>query len=823
MHYSRFVRTILFLFLPCLLSIFSNAQNTAATGRITGNIRFNNEVLDGATIYLYNETNQLKKTGLSDINGDFIFDKIKLGKYYLVVMFTGKENYKSEILELKSDLVKIELPVINLENKKGTQLNDVEVTSKKNFVERKIDRTVINPDALISNAGATALEVLEKAPGVQVTIDGVISLLGRPGVMIFIDDKQTFMGAADLAAYLRSMPASSIESIEIMTNPPAKYDASGNAGIINIRLKRIRTKGFNASFTNNYGQGVFARSTNSITTNYRYNKVNYFASVGYNYIRSFQDLRLNRSFSDNAGVLQSTFNQRSFIRQNPVGLNFKVGADYYVTAKSTWGIVLSGFENQSRNDVNNQSIVANAINATLGVVSSFNPTHMRWSNKSANTNFTHKINKSKEISFNLDYLTYRNNQDNLQQTTSFKPDGSLIGNSRLVSDLPSNIRITAAKVDYTHMHKKGGRFEVGAKATFVRTDNTANVYDDKSGILTPNFNFTNRFKYTEDIQAAYINYSVQKGKLGLQAGLRLENTNISGRQFGNPSSPDSSFKRSYANLFPTFFASLVLDSAGKHLMIMSLGRRIDRPDYLSMNPFIRPLDSFTLYTGNPFLQPTFSYNMELSHVYKNNFTTSLVVGYVKDVITETIEINPVNRIFYSRPNNIGRQLSFTLQVTSAIPVKKWWKIQFYAGLTRNEFKGDLYNQQLNNQGVFYVINPTNLFQINKRWSAEFAGSYQSRVYAGQFITIPVWQMRAAVSKKILKDKGTFKVGLNDMFYTMQPGGDIQALGTSASNWKSYLDSRVINFTFSYRFSKGKALNARENKSAEAEKGRVKTS
>lgn len=777
---------------------------------------------EGAIVTLVQANDSsLVKVVLTDSLGQFEINTSKTGLLMLTVVYQGAAKYFSQPIQLLGTQQSVKLEPIQLLPKVGNTLDEVTVASKLPFVEKKIDRTVINPDALISNAGTNALEVLEKSPGVQVDINGNISLRGKQGVMVFIDDKPTYLTAADLANYLRSLPSSSLATIEIMTNPPAKYDAAGNAGIINLKLKRTKTKGINGSFNSSYGQGVYARTNNSVNLNYRVNKINFFTNLSYNINQSFQDLFIERQyFKPNTTVLNSTFNQNSFIKRATNGFNGKLGFDYYFNKKATFGLVLNGFINQNNTTTTNKAAVGDGSAQLQSMVQAFSPSKRTFNNQSVNLNYAYKLNdRGREISTNADYVGYHGVTNQYLLNSIFDASNNFVSKTNLISDLPSDIDIWAIKVDYLNPLKDGGRFEAGMKSSYVNTNNIANFFDEANGIQAPNYDFSNHFSYKENINAAYINYNFNRKKFSFQTGLRFENTNIKGNQLGNPQRPDSSFTRQYNNLFPTVFMLYRVDSVGKHQLGLSIGRRINRPDYQSMNPFTYPLDRFTLYSGNPYLQPTFSQNIELSHTYKNRFTTAFEFTYVKDVISETIQQE--NGIFYSRPGNLGQQFAYSLSFNGAFNPAKWWVLQLYSELTYNEFKSTIYGQQLNNSGSFWFISPTNQFVLSKKWSAELSGTYTSRVVSGQFITIPVWTMRMGFSVKILKDMGSLKFTLNDMFYSNQPGGDILAVANSTANWKSFLDTRVGTFAFSYRFNKGKSLNARNTGGIDAEKGRVK--
>ena len=808
-------------FLTIIISLNFNAtaQNN---NNLNGIIKTENKgLLEATLINLLTATNNtLIKTTLVNKDNTFNFTNLKAGSYIINVELKGYKKYNSSIIIIDSTTPNNNTLTINLIPIMATDVNDVVVVGKVPFVETKIDRTVVNPNALIGNAGTTALEVLEKSPGVIVDINGGISLSGKPGVMVFIDDKPTFMSAQDLTNYLRSIPSSAIALIELMTNPPAKYDAAGNAGIINIKLKKIKTKGFNGGINLAYGQGIYYRTNNSINLNYRINKVNFFSNIAYTIGNSFQDLFINRKYFKPTGGVNTFFNQNSYIKKENTGANLKLGMDYYINKKATLGVVLTGFNNVNNSYTTNASTVKDSNTTIQNIVTAFAPSKRTLGNSGINLNYNYKLNpKGKELSFSADYLGYNTNTVQELLSKFYTPNGNLASRSNLVSNLPANLDIAAIKADYTNPLAKGGRFEAGFKNTYIKTKNVANFYDEVSNLLTINNDFSNNFKYNENVNAAYLNFNRDYKRFSFQTGLRLENTNITGKQLGNSVRRDSNFTRNYTNLFPTIYMQYVADTLGHNILGFSFGRRIDRPNYQDMNPFTYPLDRFTYYAGNPLLQPTFSNNFEVSHIYKNKVTTTLRYSLITDVISETIEQSTNN--FYSRPGNIGKAQSYGISVNAGLKLANWWMLQLYSEVMHNKYTSQLYGQNLNNQGSYWYIGPTNQFTINKLWSAELAGSYQTSVVVGQFITIPVWQARMGISKKILKTKGTIKFNVNDMFLTNEPGGDIKAVANSTASWKSYLDTRVLTLAFSYRFSKGKSLRERQVAGADAEKNRVK--
>ncbi|MCU0353319.1 MAG: TonB-dependent receptor family protein [Cytophagales bacterium] len=791
-------------------------------GKLSGSVRSKkSEAIVGATVTVTKARNgALIKAALTDEEGKFEFESIGYDSCKVSVSFVGMAPYTSDVFVLNAQNAVIALQPITLAEAANT-LAEVNVTAQKPFVQQKIDRVTINPDALIGNAGTTSLEVLEKAPGVMVDANGVISLKGKPGVAVFIDDKPTYLSAADLANYLRSLPSGAIESIDIMTNPPAKYDAAGNAGVINIRLKKSIAKGFNGGLSLSYGQGRYLRTNNSFNFNYRINRFNFFSSASVNQNNSYQDLTIERRYFTPAGQLSSTFVQNSLIRPEARAHNLKIGVDFYATEQTTLGLVLSGFRNPSVRNVDNTARLTEGTNQVSGLVEATNPMDILFRNGSINLNFTHKIGKAgKELTGNFDYIAYQSAINQTLTNRILAPDRTFVGQSVLVSSLPSDLRIRAAKVDYRHPLPEGGAVDAGLKTSFVQTSNIADFFDVNGSARVPNYDFSNNFQYDENINAAYLNYSRDFTKISVQAGLRLENTNISGNQLGNPVVKDSSFVRNYTNVFPTFYFQYRIDTLQTHQLGLSLGRRIDRPDYKDLNPFTYPLDRFTYYGGNPFLQPTFAYTIEVSHTYKNTLTTTLEYSQANNVISETNEQR--GTIYYSRPGNFAKQVAYGLSVNGSFKPFKWWTVQLYTGVFNNVFRSPIYTETLNASQLYWVFMPTNQFQISRLWTAELAGSYQTRVLSGQFLVIPIGSVRAGIATKLWKEKATLKLNVSDVFYTNQVGGDIRNIANSAANWYSFLDSRVATLSFSYRFSKGQNLKVRQSGGSESEQKRVKT-
>lgn len=761
----------------------------------------------------------LLKTTFTEKDGLFSFDKLSYGKYLIKISVVGSPIYQTDTLVLTASHAVIALPDIRI--KAGaTNLKEVNISGQKAFVERKIDRTVVNVDALISNAGTTALDVLSKSPGVNVDQNGAISLKGKNGVAIFIDDKPTYLSGSDLENYLRSLPSSSLDQIELMTNPPAKYDAAGNGGVINIKTKKTKTAGFNGGINLSLNQGELTRSNNSFNFNYRKDKINVFGNLSYNLNNSFTDLDLNRKYKNDDGSAKSYFNQNSYFRRHGNTFNLKTGLDYYASDRSTWGVVLTGMNRISKQVNNNTSNLSNASMQLDSVIRAENIDQIKYQNAGVNLNYRHKFKQTgRELTFDADYLLYRNQTDQTYYNFSYLPNGALKYQDILTGNLPSNIDIYTAKIDYSHPLENKWKLDAGVKTAYTKTDNIADYFNTANGKTGADYEKSNHFLYEENINALYLNMSREGKRFSLQAGLRYENTVSNGHQLGNLIKPDSSFKRTYNSLFPTLYFSYKLDTAGNNQLGLNYGRRIDRPYYQDLNPFFSPLDKFTYYVGNPFLKPSFTQSIELSHTYKNKITTTFGYSWVRDEVNETIEI--LNGTYYSRPANVGKTRVANVSVNAEIDLTKWVKLNAYMEFAKIVSKTDFYTGFLVTNGSYFRTNPNLQFKISPTWNAEMSMSYQSKLSNVQFLLGSVHEFGAGLQKK-LSSKSTLKLTANDIFRDRIFNGVINNLAATEANWRNKQDSRNFVLSYSYRFGKAFSSPAKhESSGADAEKNRVK--
>jgi iron complex outermembrane receptor protein len=817
------------LTLLIIILLFNANLSTAqvSTGTISGSVidGGDHKVIDAATISLFKANDSsLIKISLADKAGTFVFEDLSFGKYYLVVTSTGHQKIYSPVVELSNSKKTANVGKLLLKNNVTTLSNiSISAALQKPFIERKIDRTIINVDASITNAGTTALEVLEKSPGVTVDKDGNISLKGKSGVMVMMDGRPSYLSGPDLANLLKNMPSSSIEQIEIMTNPSAKYDAAGNSGIINIKTKKNKSRGLNGSLTAGISQAKYTRTNNSLNLNYHTGKINLFANINYSYWKSWQDLYILRKFRDSSTkAVETIFNQQTIMQQSSTWQNAKVGLDFFANKKTTAGIVMSGFLNPGNNTGANTNLLENPQQNVDSIVVANNHEKSKSNNLSLNLNLRHQFDTTgKEFSVDIDYLNYSQLRNQFYVNQFLNPDYSeRLPENELKGTLPSNINIYSAKTDFTFPLSKAAKLETGAKTSYVTTDNNALYQDNTSSGYVTDLGKTNHFIYKENVNAAYINYSTQIKKFGFQAGLRAENTNAHGHQIGDSTRADSSFTKNYTNLFPTVYLSYEMNN--KNTFSINYGRRIDRPAYQDLNPFYYFLDEYTYEVGNTLLQPQFTDNIELSHTYKGFLTTTVNYSNTQHVFTDVLEQNTAKRITYQTKENIATHINYGLSVSAYFPVTKFLTTNIYTNIVHDSYSGELNGGYLDVSDATFFANMSNEFKFKKGWSAELSGFYRSKGIESQIVMSPMWRLDAGLQKKVLKNKGSIKCSVRDIFNSQMFKGYVKYQDIDV-NIKNIRDSRTASLTFTYNFGKPvQDQQHRKTGGASEEQNRVKT-
>jgi iron complex outermembrane receptor protein len=823
--------TILLIVVLTTLSLISYSQEKM--GKINGTVIDGSaKTIESATITLLKaKDSSVIKLSVADRTGKFAFEAIPEGKYLVSITAVGHQKGFSEPFEISPTNSSITLKTIELVPL-AKSIEGVTVVAKKPLIEQKIDRTIVNVDASTTNVGASALEVLEKSPGITVDKDGNISLKGKQGVIVMIDGRPSYLSGADLANMLRSMNASQLDQIEIMTNPPAKYDAAGNSGVINIKTKKNKQFGYNGSVTSGYTQGKYPRFNEGANFNYRNGKINVFTSLNYNRNHRGEELFIIRNFRELATKnILSVFDQKSDMQNQSQYYSGKIGLDYSASKKTTLGVVLSSSYNPSTWQSNTNTYINEPNGDRRSQTKSSTKNDEKWKNFSSNFNLRHTIDSAgQEITADLDYIQYRSTS--FQPLYSFNYDqfGTPTSSSTLLGDLPQDITIYSAKTDYSLPLKKGAKFEAGIKSSYVTTDNNAvynNMLNNQSVLDSGR---SNHFIYKENINAGYVNYNRSLGKKwSAQLGLRLENTNAKGDSRGyefdtvknNFVYGVKTFKRDYTQLFPTVY--LQYKASEKNQFVINYGRRINRPDYGDLNPFVHFLDLYTFEQGNPNLKPQFSHNIELTHTYNGFLNTTLNYSTTNDIIQEVLEQNENTNETFIKKANIASRKQFGLSISAYKELTEWWSGNVYVNAYNNHFKGVVNKGDYISIGITgFMVQAQQQFKWGKGWGAELSGFYRSKSLEGVIFIQPIGQVSAGFSKQVLKNKGSVRLNFRDIFAGSVFKG-YSKYGNVDAQFKDINDSRAVSMSFTYRFNKGKlkAGNNRQSNSASDEQSRVK--
>jgi outer membrane receptor protein involved in Fe transport len=797
-----------------LVTIFSFAGKAQTSGKVSGNvIDGSQKTIEAATIALLKAKDSSSvKFAVAGKEGAFSFENVTDGRYLVSITAVGHQPGYSALFEISPTNSTIKLKTIEL-IPVSKSMGSVVVTARRPLIEHKIDRMVVNVEASVTNAGSSAFEVLEKSPGISVDKDGNISLKGKAGVMVLVDGRPTQLGSSDLANLLRNMNASQLDQIEIMTNPPAKYDAAGNAGIINIKTKKNKMVGYNGSVNANYGQGFLPKFNEGLSFNYRQGKWNLFTNLSHGYRERNNKLDLQRNFvNETTKDLVSHFDQEARMKNSGSSYNGKIGADYFAAKNTTFGIAVSGFSNPNTFVNRNKTNISDNNSDLLSETRAISQNERTFKNFSTNFNFRQVLDTTgRELTTDFDYVSYNGNTSQSLSNYYFDAAGATKKQGdTLYGRLPQEIKIYSGRVDYTMPLKKGARFEAGLKTSIVKTNNNA-IYDTVyNGAVLHDLSRTNGFIYEENINAAYVNLSGSLSKkVSAQLGLRLENTVSKGFSNGfqldkltdNFVPSDTSFKKNYTQLFPTAFLQYTVNQ--KNNLVLNYGRRIRRPNYESLNPFIEYLDRYTYQQGNPNLKPQFSHNIELSHTYKGFLTTTLNYTKTNDIIQQVLEQNEAKNETFVKQANIAKQRQYGLAISANKSINKWWTNSLYVNVFNNRYEGLINNTQVTIEATTLMLNGSQQFKLNKTLTAELSGWFRTAGIEGVFEAKQMGALNVGLSQNIWKDKGTLRLTVRDILYT-QKFRAISKYGNVDVNISERNDSRVATLGFTYRFSKGKA-------------------
>jgi iron complex outermembrane receptor protein len=786
--------------------------------QISGNVKDETgKALSGATVTLKKvKDSALVKLAATDGTGQYSFTGINAGNYFVSVTFIGYVAKNSPAFEL-SGSGNFSVSEITLAKASGN-MKEVVVAARKPMVEVKADKTILNVEGSVNAVGQDALDLLRKSPGVMVDKDDNLTLSGKNGVQVYVDGRPTPFSGKDLSDYLKTLQSSSIESIEIITNPSAKYEAAGNAGIINIKLKKNKSFGTNGSVTAGYNQGITPKYNGGFSLNHRNKNINVFGNYNYNYNTNENNINLRRE------VLDTLFDQKSTLHFNNASHNFKAGMDYFINKKSTIGIMTNG--TISDMDINNFSRTEISYMPTKNVdriLIADNKNNSQRNNVNGNLNYRYADSTGHELNLDADYGIYRNKSDQIQPNFYFDPSGSTQISSRIYNMLaPTDIDVYSFKADYEQNFKKG-RLGAGGKISFVESSNDFERYDVFASGKRLDTLRSNDFVYKENVNAGYVNYNRQFKGFMIQAGLRVEHTHATGRSTGNKYNSageyvdyDSTFTRDYTNVFPS--AAITLNKKPTSTFNFTYSRRIDRPNYQDLNPFEFKLDEYTFQKGNTRLNPQYTNSFGITHTYKYRLNTTLNYSRVKDVFTQLVDTAELSKAFMTK-KNLATQDIVSLNISYPF-MYKWYSIFGNLNAYYSHYKADFGTGRKVDLDVYaFNVFAQQTARLGKGWTAEMSGFYTSpSIWQGTFKSKELWSIDAGLQKTVFKGNGNVKVSVSDVFRTLKWKGTSNFAGQTLVASGNF-ESRQLKLNFTYRFGNSQVKAARQRKTGTEEENK----
>lgn len=806
-------RTLIFIgVILHALFCFPQSGNGTVKGHITDGIKG----IELVNVTLHRAADSVfVKAAITDENGNFEIESPAFEPYFIKAQFTGYDNFKSPVFALTAENPAQSFPDIVMKTKMN-ELSEVVVTSgPKPFVERKLDKLVVNVENSIVSAGSSLLDVLERSPGVVVNQESSINLKGKSGVIIMIDGKPTPLSGADLITYLRGVPATNVQSLEIITNPSARYDAAGNAGIINIRYKKDQRQGWNGSFTLSYGQGVYAKPSGSLNFNYRNKKWNFFGSHSHSEPKNLTQFNINRKFFDNNHNVISVFDQKTFTKQPIVSDNSRFGVDFYATDKTVIGVLFTTNWNRNQRDGTTRSVITHPDGSLDFTTDNTISLDEKRFNGFGNFNFKHTFDANgRELAVDLDYGNF--DATTLQDIHNINRDaaGQTTSDELLFTDQSGTITVKSIKADYVHPFSKTAKLELGIKNSWVKSDNDVKFFNVIGGQNIPDPGNTNHFIYDENINAAYASFAKEFPKWDLQLGLRMEHTTTEGKQI----TTGEEFSRNYVNFFPNIVVNRKFSE--NNSLSFSYAKRIDRPTYRQLNPFRIFVDPYTYVVGDPTLNPVITHAFELNHTFKGQYITTLSYTKSKESITDIFVQDDVTQVSYQIPANIQDFEQFNLGVYLPFKIKKIVNSTVSGSVYWNRYSSPLQGGNLQNEFTSWDARLDNSFAMGKGWTAELNGFFQSRSVWGQFIIRSLGQVSSGVQKVSNNKKSTFKFSISDIFLTNRIAVIVQYENQDFITRRTW-DARVATLSYTYRFGKSTIARARQrNTGVEEEKRRA---
>lgn len=749
----------------------------------------------------------LVKGQMSDDNGKCAFDKVAHGNYYMEVSQLGFTTKKSDAFTIDAAHQHIDLKTISLATA-PKNLQTVNVTGQKPFVERSEGKTILNVESSAVAAGNTAMDVLRRAPGVTVDKDDNLLLSGKAGVTVMLDGKLTYLSNEALADLLKSMPAESISQIELITSPSAKYDAAGSAGIINIKTKKGQLTGFNGTVNAGFSAGRYVGFNTGLNLNWRTKKLNVFGNINWRDNQFFNTRELHRT---TGGSVPMQFRQDVFQKGEFLNRSIKAGVDYSITEKQTIGVMVNAYSNAFWRDAPSATQIANKGGTTDSVLYTGIIGNNRFKNTAYNLNYKLKLDTSgSEFTVDADYATFGNKMNTLlTDSTSIQATGVISQRSALYTTPYTDITIKSIKADFVKALNKTSKMEAGVKASYVDTENFMRYDSLQGNVFVPVLSQYDQFVYKEQVLAGYLIYKKQWKNTDVVLGLRLEQTTAD----GNSISLKTRVKNTYLDYFPNSSIDHKFNDNNK--VSLAYSKRINRPGYGQLNPFVFFLDKYTYFRGNSYLTPEYTHNIEMTYMFKQKYIGSVRYSRTNDISDEYLIVDDETKVTTSTEKNLGIQNNYSFNLTLPFDITKWWNSSNNIAVFYNQYKINDPIKNFSTEQLAYNFNTTNIFTLPKEIKLELSAWFNSPTVYGIFKSKAQGAVNMGIQKSILQKKGNIKINVSDVFASNRFRG-VAEYNNVYLKVDNRWQNRTLNIALSYRFGNTKVEAARERQTGTAD-------
>ena len=769
-------------------------------------------ILHANVLLLNSKDSVLVKGILTNESGSYSFENIVGGSYLVSATHTGTNPVYSKAFEIDGKDENTDMGITQLKENPIT-LADVTIMARKPLYEQKIDRLQINVATSIVLSGTTALDVLERSPGVRVDrMNNYLSINGKGGVIIMINGKRNYMDITALVQMLASMPSSNIEKIEIITTPPANYDAEGDAGIINIVLKANNQYGTNGSYSISAGYNRGFVGNGSFVFNHRNKKINFFGNYS-GYASTSLQTHTNYRAVVYQGDLKENYSENN---RDPMTHqhNLQLGLDYEINKNSIVGILATGYYfSWDMVSTNYAEVRTNGKIDTTAHVRNDELHHT--GNAGINLNWQRTFRENEKLTVNLDYLKYADDNPNKYYNSYYGNDGSFLYDEQMKSGKNTPLSLWIAAGDYSKKLSQKWDLETGLKATFSRFENTVSVESLNQNTWETDSALSGIQHLKEEIAAAYFSFAYKLSKkTTAKFGLRYEYTRTN---LGSDIKEDV-VDRQYGNLFPSFFLLHTIND--NNAINFTYSRRIWRPGFFALAPWVIFYDPKTFFTGNPALQPAITDAVNASYTYKNKMVT-ISYSYTSHPISSFYKIDEAtNRMIMALMNSNHNQF-FDGSFSLPFRITKWWNMQN----TLNAYwskANTFYKEEVQREYTGYYVYSTQSFVLPKNFFIELSGYYNSGGGWDLNAWKPTGSVDLGVQKKFVEKKSDLRLSVRNIFNTQDYSST-----TSVPEQNLYLRSTSkwsnINFTltFTHNFGNDKIKEKRNRTTgAEEEQGRA---